>query len=47
MLLCISGGVLDYFEYPSKHEKLHQGVDYIIHLRYYIFFDFIIIVSTV
>ena len=30
MLLCISGLVLVCLEYPSKHDKLHQGLDYIV-----------------
>ena len=41
MLLCISGGVLLSLEYPSKHSGLHQGLDYLVHLRYYINFDYI------
>ena len=40
MLLCISGGVLVCLEYPSKHIKLHQGLDYIVYSQYCIDFLF-------
>ena len=43
MLLCISGWISVCFECPSKHSKLHQGVDYIIYLLYYIDFETYII----
>ena len=33
MLLYINGGFLVCLEYASKHEKLHQGLDYIIQLH--------------
>ena len=38
MLLCV-GGVLVCLEYPSKHHKLHQGLDYMVYLQYCIDFD--------
>ena len=38
MLLCISGGIFVCLEYPSKHSKLHQDLDYIVYLHY---FDYI------
>ena len=47
MLLCISGEVLMCLEYPSKHDKLHQGLDYIVHLWYWIDFDCISVVLKV
>ena len=33
MLLCVRGRVLVRLEYQIKQGKLHQGLDYIIHLR--------------
>ena len=30
MLLCINGRILVCLEYPNKHDKLHQGQDYIL-----------------
>ena len=34
MLLGISGGILVRLEYPSKHRRLHQGLDYIIYSQF-------------
>ena len=31
MLLCINDWVLVSLKYPSKHDRLHQGPDYIVH----------------
>ena len=39
MPLSISGGILVDLEYPSKHNKLHQGLHYIVSLQYYTDFD--------
>ena len=47
MLLCINGGVLICLEYPSKHSKLHQGLDYIVYLWCCIDFDCINFESSV
>ena len=43
MLLCINREVLKCLEYPSKHAKLHKGVDYIVYLRYCIDFNSIVV----
>ena len=43
MLLCVSGEVLVCLEYPHKHGKLHQGLDYIVYLLYCIDFDCVIV----
>ena len=32
MLFCINGEIL--VEYPSKHSKIRQDLDYIVHLQY-------------
>ena len=34
-MLYVSGGVLVCLEYPSKHSKLHQGLDWIINTLLY------------
>ena len=34
MLLCISGGVSVCLEYPAKHSRLHQVLDYITYSWY-------------
>ena len=47
MLLCISDDVLVCLEYTSKHSQLYQGLDYIVYLRYCIYFDCIIVVLEV
>ena len=44
MLLCISSRVLACLEYPSKHVKLHQGLDDIVYLQYCLDFDCITVV---
>ena len=44
MILCISSEVLVCLEYLSKHDRLHQGLDYIV---YCIDFDRIIVVLKV
>ena len=31
MLLCINDRILECLEYPNKHDKLHQGQDYILY----------------
>ena len=36
---CICGGVLGCLENQSKHSKLHQGLNYIVYLLYYIDYD--------
>ena len=40
MLLCISCRSLICLEHSSKHDKLHQGLDYIAYLRYGIDFEY-------
>ena len=47
MLLCICDMVLVHLKYPSKHGKLHQGLDYIVYLQYFINFDCITVVVKV
>ena len=34
MLLCINSGVLEYLDKSSKHDGLHQGLDYIAYLQH-------------
>ena len=34
MLSCIRGGVFVCLGYPSKHDKLHQSLGYIVYLQY-------------
>ena len=47
MLLCICVGVLACVESPSKQGKLHEGLDYIVYLRYSIEFDCITVILKV
>ena len=47
MLLCISGRVLVYLEYPSALIRLHQGLDYIVYLQFHIGFYCITVVLKV
>ena len=47
MMLFIRGVVLVCLEYPSKHSRLHQGLDYIAYLLCCIGFDCITIVLKV
>ena len=47
MLLSIRGVVLVCLKYRSKHDELHQGLDYNVHLRYCVDFDCIIVVLKV
>ena len=41
MLYCVSDEVLSFLEHQGKHDMLHQGLDYIVYLRYCIDFDLI------
>ena len=47
MLLFNSSGVLVCLEYPDKHDKLHQGLEYIVYLRYCIDSNYITVVFKV
>ena len=47
MLLCISNGILVSLEYPSKHSKLYQSLEYIVYLQYFIDFGCITVVLKV
>ena len=46
MLLHIRSAVLKCLEYPNKHGWLHQGLDYIVYLRYCIDFDSITVFAN-
>ena len=47
ILLYISCVVLVYLGYSSKHDKLYQGLDNIVYLRYCVDFDSITVVLKV
>ena len=47
MLLYISGRDLVCLEYPSKHDRLYQDVDYSVYLQYCIDFHCITVVLRV
>ena len=47
MLLSMNDGVLVCFEYPNKHPRLHQGLDYIDYSRNCSDFDCIAVVLKV
>ena len=44
MLLCINGEFFSTFQYLSKYGGLHQDLDYIVYLQYWIDFDCIKVV---
>ena len=47
MLLYINNDVFVSLEYPSRHDRLLQGLDYIVYLLYCIDFYFITVVLKV